>query len=62
MKELDYQSIIKNIVNYSQEKLNDWEIDFISSVYDWHVLKSGKLSEKQKENIVKINRKYIAVR
>ena len=62
MIEYNYKNIIQNIVNLSQDKLNDWEIDFISSVYEWHVLKENNLSDKQKENILKINRKYICQR
>lgn len=59
MPEYNYSAIIKRIVNTSQEKLNDWELDFISSVYDWHILKDGKLSDKQKEIIHKINNKIM---
>ena len=55
----NFKSIIERIVELYQEKLNDWEIEFISSVYDWHVLKNNKLSEKQKEIILKINGKML---
>ena len=59
MNELDYISIIKRIVNFHQEKLTDWELEFISSVYDNNVLKGYNLSDKQKEVIIKINRKML---
>ncbi len=60
--DLNYKNIINNIVKLSQEQLNDWELDFISSVYDWHILQEKNLSDKQKEIIIKINRKYICQR
>jgi len=46
MTEYNFVGIIKRIINQHQEILNDWEIEFIASVYEWHVLKSGKLSDK----------------
>ena len=60
--EYNYKNIIENIIKLSQDKLNDWELDFISSVYEWHVLQERNLSEKQKEHIIKLNRKYICQR
>ena len=62
MNEVDYISIIKRIVNFNQEKLTDWELEFISSVYDNNVLKGYNLSDKQKEIIIKINRKVLTER
>ena len=62
MVEYNYKNIIENIVKLSQDKLNDWELDFISSVYEWHILQERNLSDKQKEHIIKINRKYICQR
>lgn len=62
MTELDYISIIKRIVNFYQEKLTDWELDFISSIYNNNVLKGYNLSDKQKEIIIKINRKMLTER
>ena len=59
MTDKNYKSIIERIVKLYQEKLNDWEIEFISSVYDWHILKDKKLSDKQKEIILKINAKMM---
>ena len=50
----NYKSILERIVNQDQEKLNDWELEFISSVYQWHVLDNKNLSEKQKKIILKI--------
>lgn len=62
MNEVDHVSIIKRIVNFNQEKLTDWELEFISSVYDNNVLKGYNLSDKQKEIIIKINRKVLTER
>lgn len=59
MTDKNFKSIIERIVKLYQEKLNDWEIEFISSVYDWHILKDKKLSDKQKEIILKINGKML---
>jgi hypothetical protein len=61
-KELNYKNIIENIVSLAQEKLNDWEMEFIANVFNWHILEKKNLGEKQKEIIVKINRKYISQR
>lgn len=57
--EKDYSAIITRIVDLHQSELNDWELEFISSVYDWHILRSGELSQKQKDCISKINKKVI---
>jgi len=59
MKEKNYKAIIERIVIEDQENLTDWELEFISSVYQWVVLQGGKPSEKQAECILKINRKLI---
>lgn len=59
MNQPDYISIIKRIVNFHQEKLTDWELEFISSIYDKNVLKGYNLSDKQKEVVIKINRKML---
>jgi len=55
----NYKSILERIVNISQDKLNDWELEFISNVYDCHVLQNRNLSEKQKEIILRINKKCL---
>ena len=59
MKEINYKSILERIVQTSQEKLTDWELEFISSVYNQHVLKDFNLSDKQKNIILKINGKIL---
>ena len=59
MKEKNYKVIIERIIGEGQENLNDWELEFISSVYQWVVLQEKKPSEKQSECILKINRKLI---
>ncbi len=54
MKELNYKKILERLVEESSEHLTDWEHDFITNVlYQWH----GEYTEKQKETIIKINRK-----
>ena len=58
-KEKNYRHIIERIVEFYQEKLNDWEVEFISSVYDWHIIRQKKLSYRQKEIILKINGKML---
>jgi len=58
----NYGNIIQNIVDFSQESLSNWELEFIASVYEWHITRKKNLSEKQKQIILKINRKYIAQR
>lgn len=62
MTTLNYKNIVENIISHAQDKLSDWELEFISNVYDWHVLKDRPLSEKQQEIVLKINRKYVAER
>lgn len=58
-KQKNYKAIIERIVNHHQEKLDDWELEFIASVYDSHVMGDRMLSEKQKEIILKINRELL---
>lgn len=58
-KELNYNSIIERIVKTSLDKLNDWELEFISSVYEKALLQNRNLSDKQKEIILKINHKIL---
>ena len=57
--EKDYKAIITRIVKTYQDQLTDWEIEFISSVYDQHILGERGLSEKQKDVIIKINAKML---
>ena len=57
--EKDYKAIITRIVKTYQDQLTDWEIEFIASVYDQHVLGERGLSEKQKDVIIKINAKML---
>ena len=58
MTERNYNQISHNIWSHYHEKLNEWEEKFIwdmlSQVYDY--------TEKQKETILNINRKYLAQR
>jgi hypothetical protein len=56
---LNYKAIIERIVDTSQEYLNDWEIEFISSVYNTHVLRNRRLTEAQEKKIIQINRKVL---
>ena len=59
MKEKNYPLIVEKIVEEYQEHLNDWELQFISSLYDWVVTLGRPPSDKQKEILLKINRKRI---
>ena len=58
-RELNYKFIVNRIVETAQDKLNDWELEFISSVYEWYILKDKKISQKQKDIIIKINRRIM---
>jgi len=58
MAEKDYNQICQNIWLHYKDKLTEWEEQFIydmlSQLYDY--------TEKQKETILRINRKYLAQR
>ena len=58
--EKNYKRIIGNIVNLWQDKLSFWELEFISSVFEWHIMNEKPLSKKQKEIIIKINRRIMS--
>jgi hypothetical protein len=58
-KTYNYPSILENIVNTSKDKLNDWELQFVSNVYN-RTLKGQGLSKKQEDTILKINRKCLS--
>ena len=58
-REIDYNAIIVRMVNTYQEQLTDWELEFISSVYEWSILNSRPLTEKQKAVVLKINAKML---
>ena len=55
----DYVSILKRIVKQYQEHLTEWELEFISSVYEWHVILERNISSEQKKIILKINAKML---
>lgn len=56
---MNYKAIIERIVETSQDHLNDWELDFISDMYDKHVSKNWNLTEGQQNKILQINRKVL---
>jgi len=58
-RELNYKFIVNRIVKTAQDKLTDWELEFISSVYEWYILKDKIISQKQKDIIIKINRRIM---
>jgi len=58
-KEKNYKAIIERIVDRYQDELSTWELEFISSVYQWHILDNKFLSDKQKDTILKINGKML---
>lgn len=57
----NYKQILENIMTRSDE-LNDWEVNFIASIHDWLILQDKPLTDRQKETVIKINRKYICKR
>lgn len=58
MPEINYRSILETIWTHYGDKLNDWETNFVDNLMSW----TGNYSEAQKENIIKLNRKYVAKR
>jgi hypothetical protein len=58
MPEINYRSILETIWLHYGNKLNDWETNFIDNLMSW----TGNFSESQKENIIKLNRKYVVKR
>lgn len=59
MESMNFTAILERIIELSIDDLNDWEFAFISDAYDRHVLEGKKLSDKQKDCILKINRKIL---
>lgn len=51
---LNYEAILERIAKGPQDKLSPWEQEFIESVYEWHILKGRKLTEKQEDTIKRI--------
>jgi len=58
MPEINYRSIVETLWTHYGDKMNDWETGFIDNLMSW----TGNYSEAQKNNIIKLNRKYIAQR
>lgn len=53
----DYESIVKRIVKFS-DSLNDWEVEFISSIYKQVIENKKKvLTPKQEEKLLAIHKK-----
>jgi hypothetical protein len=58
MKDINYNNIVYNIWNHYGDKLTEWETDFMDSIMN----QNGRFSEKQKEVILKMNKKYVTHR
>jgi len=54
----DFDAIIERIINLKSDELNEWESDFMNSVYT----QDYELTENQKNKILQIHRKYIVNR
>jgi len=58
MPEIHYSNIAWTIHNHYGEKLTDWEANFIEDVTN----QNYDFTDKQKEVILKLNRKYMVRR
>lgn len=56
--ELDYKSILIRLWKYYGGNMNDWENEFVDNLVDYKY----EFSDRQKEIILKLNRKYITKR
>lgn len=54
MTEYNYQSIVNSLWRFFGDKMSDWENGFIDNLISW----KGEFTERQKEIILNINRKY----
>lgn len=54
----DFRNILQNIIDLKSDELNDWESDFVNSLF----VQSWPLTDKQKDIILKLNRKYLVDR
>lgn len=62
MKEKNYTAIIKRIAKRSMDKLSPWEDDFISDMYEKHVLSGWALTDPEKAKVLEINGKVLGRR
>ena len=56
---INHTKILERIIEISQDRLNNWELEFISNIYDRHILNDFPLAEGQKRKILEINRKCL---
>ena len=54
MTEYNYLSIVESLWKLYGDKMTDWENGFIDNMMSW----KGEFTERQKEIILDINRKY----
>lgn len=54
MTEYNYQAIVESLWKLYGDKMTDWENGFIDNMMSW----KSDYTEKQKEIILDINRKY----
>ena len=57
--DMNYEGILDNIIELAHDKLNDWEVGFIDDINTRYCDNYDKLSSAQKENILKIQDKYL---
>jgi len=62
---MNYQGIIDNIIDLAGDKMNDWEIGFVDSLFNklydskLEIKTRYELTKKQKECLLKIQDKYL---
>jgi len=57
MSEINYKAIVESLSELYSDKFNDWESDFINAM-----MFKETFTDKMKEKIIQINRKYRARR
>lgn len=53
---MNHKKIVERIIETSQDKLNTWELDFISDMHQ----QEYPFTDGQKEKILQINRKVLS--
>lgn len=53
---MNYEAIVERLMETKSDEFNEWESDFMNSM--WHRGKYGNLSQPEKDKILEINNKY----
>ncbi|GEM_PF-4244840 len=53
MKEINHHAIVESLIELYSEKFNNWESDFLNNM-----LTQESYSDKMKDKIIELNRKY----